>query len=130
MCSTKHFIGHACGHQWLAIHEPCWPGYGFNYCRTFGNGTARPPSPVTVTPGFCPDCQAPGRYDFNQVRMILDIRRRCRWGVGPSRTDAGSRIPEITGDIATEKGHVNFLDLHAWRWRNAKTRYHGIWDRL
>lgn len=96
MCLTNHFISRNCGHHWLAIRQPCWPGYGFTYCGTFGDGVAREPSPEFEVAGLCPACAAGtppgcgyGHYDHNLVRMIVDIRDHCRWGLGPSRDDPG-----------------------------------------
>jgi hypothetical protein len=89
MCYTVHYISRNCGHHWLAIQQPCWPGYGFNFCGVFGDGVARDPSPEFEVPGSCPACTPPRYYDANLVRMIVDVRNRCRWGVGPSRTDPG-----------------------------------------
>ncbi|GAW18110.1 hypothetical protein ANO14919_075830 [Xylariales sp. No.14919] len=89
MCLATHYISRNCGHHWLAIRQPCWPGYGFTYCGTFGDGVAREPSPELEIMGLCPACTTPGCYDPNLVRMVLDIRERCRWGIGPSRHDPG-----------------------------------------
>lgn len=62
----------------------------------FGDGVAREPSPEFEVRGLCPACltapAAPGygdSYDSNLVRMIVDVRDRFRWGVGPSKSDAG-----------------------------------------
>ncbi|KAI0396096.1 hypothetical protein F5Y17DRAFT_456417 [Xylariaceae sp. FL0594] len=101
MCYTIHYTSRDCGHHWLAIQQPCWPGYGFNHCPTFGDGVAREPSPEYEVPGRCPACSSSSSstrghgygygcgYDANLVRMIVDVRDRCRLGVGPSRGDPG-----------------------------------------
>ncbi|KAK5632933.1 hypothetical protein RRF57_008647 [Xylaria bambusicola] len=89
MCLTTHYISRNCGHHWLAIRQPCWPGYGFNYCGVFGDGVAREPAPELEVIGLCPACANPGCYDHNLVRMITNIRSHCRWGIGPSRDDPG-----------------------------------------
>lgn len=89
MCLTTHYISRICGHHWLAIRQPCWPGYGFTYCSVFGDGVAREPSPEFEVMGLCPACTTPGHYDRNLVRMIMSIEDRCRWGLGPSRDDPG-----------------------------------------
>ncbi|KAI1300327.1 methyltransferase domain-containing protein [Xylaria venustula] len=89
MCLTTHYISRNCGHHWLAIRQPCWPGYGFNYCGMFGDGVAREPAPELEIVGLCPACATPGCYDHNLVRMVVSIRERCRWGIGPSRHDPG-----------------------------------------
>ncbi|KAI1356984.1 hypothetical protein F5Y01DRAFT_309525 [Xylaria sp. FL0043] len=78
-----------CGHHWLAIRHPCWPGNGFNHCGVFGDGVAREPAPEVEAVGLCPACATPGAYDYNLVRMVVNIRDHCRWGVGPSRDDPG-----------------------------------------
>ncbi|KAI0864213.1 hypothetical protein F4860DRAFT_511069 [Xylaria cubensis] len=89
MCLTNHYISRNCGHHWLAIRQPCWPGYGFTYCGVFGDGVAREPSPEFEIMGLCPACATPGYYDRNLVRMVTNVRERCRWGIGPSRRDPG-----------------------------------------
>ncbi|KAI0456560.1 methyltransferase domain-containing protein [Xylaria acuta] len=89
MCLTTHYISRNCGHHWLAIRQPCWPGYGFTYCGVFRDGVAREPSPEFEIMGLCPACAAPGYYDRNLVRMVTNVRERCRWGIGPSRGDPG-----------------------------------------
>ncbi|CAJ2502005.1 Uu.00g048580.m01.CDS01 [Anthostomella pinea] len=73
MCTTDHYRSRACGHHWLAIARPCYPGSGFRFCRTFGDGHAREPSnssdghPFRVD-GLCPACderelrRGPGRF--------------------------------------------------------------------
>ncbi|KAI0817923.1 hypothetical protein GGR55DRAFT_673752 [Xylaria sp. FL0064] len=78
-----------CGHHWLAIRHPCWPGNGFNHCGVFRDGVAREPAPEVEAVGLCPACATPGAYDYNLVRMVVNIRDHCRWGVGPSRDDPG-----------------------------------------
>ncbi|KAI0426652.1 methyltransferase domain-containing protein [Xylaria sp. FL1042] len=86
MCLTTHYISRNCGHHWLAIRYPCWPGNGFNYCGVFGDG--------------CPACATPGAYDHNLVRMVVNIRDHCRWGMGPSRDDPGY---EYTSHVSYER---------------------------
>ncbi|KAL7629272.1 hypothetical protein AAE478_000792 [Parahypoxylon ruwenzoriense] len=106
MCTTTHFRSRNCGHHWLQIRQPCWPGQGFNTCLVFGDGVARDPSDTITASAPCPGCLeetargAPGglyyyayayayAYDRNQVRMICDIKDRWRWGLGPSKQDPG-----------------------------------------
>ncbi|KAI1329576.1 hypothetical protein F5Y16DRAFT_365524 [Xylariaceae sp. FL0255] len=92
MCTTTHFLSRRCGHHWLAIRQPCWPGYGFSYCSTFGDGVAREPAPEVEVVDLCPSCLSPPgytSYDPNLVRMIVDVRSRYRWGLGPSKDDLG-----------------------------------------
>ncbi|KAI1428327.1 methyltransferase domain-containing protein [Xylaria sp. FL1777] len=100
MCLTTHYISRHCGHHWLAIRQPCWPGFGFNYCGMFGDGVARAPSPELEIVGLCPACANPGYYDYNLVRMVMSIEERCRWGIGPSRDAAGV---EYTSHVAYER---------------------------
>lgn len=89
MCLTTHYTSRSCGHHWLAIRQPCWPGYGFSYCAAFVDGVAREPSPEFEILGLCPACAAPAHYDRNLVRMIVGVHDHCRWGMGPSRGDPG-----------------------------------------
>ncbi|KAI1200549.1 hypothetical protein F5X97DRAFT_321270 [Nemania serpens] len=98
MCLTTHYISRNCGHHWLAIRQPCWPGYGFTYCGMFVDGVAREPSPEFEVMGLCPACATPGHYDRNLVRMIMSIEDRCRWGFGPSRDDPGVEIDGYDDD--------------------------------
>ncbi|KAK7908124.1 hypothetical protein PG985_015427 [Apiospora marii] len=89
MCTSAHFRSRACGHHWLQIEAACYPGLGFNNCDTFGDGVAREGSPVVAVDTLCPACLRPGLYDKNTVRMILEIKNRCRWGFGPDKRDFG-----------------------------------------
>ncbi|KAI1844406.1 hypothetical protein JX265_010163 [Neoarthrinium moseri] len=89
MCQTHHLRSRNCGHHWLQISRPCYPGWGFNICDTFGDGIARDPSPLLNAEALCPACAYGGRYDKNQVRMVMDIKDRWRWGRGPCKQDAG-----------------------------------------
>ncbi|RYC57733.1 hypothetical protein CHU98_g8485 [Xylaria longipes] len=82
-CAWSTTADRNCGHHWLAIRQPCWPGYGFTYCGVFGDGVAREPSPEFEIMGLCPACATPGYYDRNLVRMVTNVRERCRWGIGP-----------------------------------------------
>ncbi|KAI1383272.1 uncharacterized protein F4822DRAFT_434391 [Hypoxylon trugodes] len=91
MCNYLHFRSRACRHHWLQIYQPCWPGQGFNTCNTFGDGVARQPGELIDAVGPCPACSTHGAYDRHQIRMIMDIRERWRWGMGPSKSDPGSR---------------------------------------
>ncbi|KAI0443637.1 methyltransferase domain-containing protein [Xylaria telfairii] len=103
MCLTTHYISRNCGHHWLAIRQPCWPGYGFTYCGVFGDGVAREPSPEFEIMGLCPACTTPGYYDRNLVRMVINVRERCRWGIGPSRGDPGMLPTPDTSHVAYER---------------------------
>ncbi|KAI0021522.1 hypothetical protein F4780DRAFT_778561 [Xylariomycetidae sp. FL0641] len=107
MCITTHYRSLSCGHHWLAIRTPCWPGCGFSVCPTFVDGRARDPADECAVTTICPACMTNyhgtsttsvstcyggygyGGYDRNRVRMIVNIRDRCRWGVGPSKGDPG-----------------------------------------
>ncbi|KAK8056365.1 hypothetical protein PG993_001592 [Apiospora rasikravindrae] len=89
MCETTHFRSRDCGHHWLQIAAACYPGLGFNSCDTFGAGRVREESPVVAVDTLCPACLRPGLYDKNMIRMILDIKDRYRWGLGPDRRDFG-----------------------------------------
>ncbi|KAI1345216.1 hypothetical protein F5Y15DRAFT_20973 [Xylariaceae sp. FL0016] len=90
MCTVTHYASRLCGHHWLTIRTPCFPGYGFRWCDTFRNGAARHPEDEWHVASACPACTMPwGGYDKNLVRMVLDIQDRWRWGVGPSRQDFG-----------------------------------------
>ncbi|ORY66454.1 uncharacterized protein BCR38DRAFT_340131 [Pseudomassariella vexata] len=89
MCLTTHHRSRNCGHHWLQIARPCYPEMGFNTCDTFGNGVAREPSDEFVWEGMCPACAHPGMYDKNYVRMIIDIKNKWRWGLGPCKDDPG-----------------------------------------
>ncbi|KAI0548975.1 DNA topoisomerase [Xylaria curta] len=107
MCLTNHYISRNCGHHWLAIRQPCWPGYGFTYCGVFGDGVAREPSPEFEIIGLCPACATPGYYDRNLVRMVTNVRERCRWGMGPSRRDPGVECKGIPVEIhQKEKDYI------------------------
>ncbi|KAI6093872.1 hypothetical protein F4821DRAFT_252870 [Hypoxylon rubiginosum] len=88
MCLTLHWRSRCCEHHWLQIRQPCFPGYGFSTCSQFGDGVAREPAPIVTFDGLCPACSML-IYDKNQVRMIMDIRKRWRWGLGPSKSDPG-----------------------------------------
>ncbi|KAI0400512.1 hypothetical protein F4802DRAFT_601904 [Xylaria palmicola] len=110
MCLTNHYISRNCGHHWLAIRQPCWPGYGFTYCPVFGDGVARDPSPVFEFLGLCPACATPGFYNQNLVRMITHIRDRCRWGFGPSRYDPGVECAVILN--RTEHGRISATNIN------------------
>ncbi|KAI1083177.1 methyltransferase domain-containing protein [Whalleya microplaca] len=89
MCVTVHFRSRNCRHHWLQIHQPCGPGQGFNYCDVFGDGIARDPMEVYPVIGLCPACQYPATYDKNLVRMVMDIKDKWRWGLGPSKDEPG-----------------------------------------
>ncbi|KAI0483018.1 hypothetical protein GGR56DRAFT_670832 [Xylariaceae sp. FL0804] len=90
MCTTTHYTSLCCDHHWLAIRAPCRPGSGFRYCGMFRDGVAREPADELKVGAPCPACACgPGGYDANLVRMILNVRNRWRWGVGPSRGDPG-----------------------------------------
>ncbi|KAI1637336.1 hypothetical protein F4809DRAFT_640578 [Biscogniauxia mediterranea] len=116
MCKTAHFRSRACGHHWLQIAQPCGPGRGFGTCATFGDGVAREPAAECSVEAPCPACSTSmgmgmggggvvvvagggvggiggmsrrSTYDHNNVRMVTDIRRRWRWGLGPSKQDLG-----------------------------------------
>ncbi|KAI0009787.1 methyltransferase domain-containing protein [Xylariaceae sp. FL0662B] len=90
MCTTTHFRSRACRHHWLQIRQPCAPGQGFSYCDVFGDGVARAEAERVTVAGLCPACQFPAAvYDKNQVRMVMDIKDRWRWGFGPSKGDPG-----------------------------------------
>ncbi|KAI1482770.1 hypothetical protein F4774DRAFT_368943 [Daldinia eschscholtzii] len=89
MCRTMHFRSRCCKHHWLQIWRPCHPGMGFNTCGTFGDGVAREPARIMDAAGMCPACRFSGGYDKNQIRMIMDIKSRWRWGFGPSKFDPG-----------------------------------------
>ncbi|KAI1488698.1 hypothetical protein F5X96DRAFT_680279 [Biscogniauxia mediterranea] len=91
MCKTAHFRSRACGHHWLQIAQPCGPGRGFGTCATFGDGVAREPAAECSVGAPCPACSTSTSmggmmsptYDHNNLRMVTDIRRRWRWGLGP-----------------------------------------------
>ncbi|KAI0596979.1 hypothetical protein F4775DRAFT_593712 [Biscogniauxia sp. FL1348] len=97
MCKTAHFRSRSCGHHWLQIAQPCGPGRGFSTCATFrGDGVAREPAAECRVGAPCPACSScyysatgGGMYDRNSVRMVTDMRRRWRWGLGPSKRDPG-----------------------------------------
>ncbi|KAI8965905.1 hypothetical protein F5Y11DRAFT_233503 [Daldinia sp. FL1419] len=89
MCRTNHYRSRCCRHHWLQIWQPCYPGVGFNNCDTFGDGVARGLAPTIDAEGLCPACRLCGCYDKNQIRMILNIKDRWRWGFGPSKCDPG-----------------------------------------
>ncbi len=59
MCQTIHFHSRCCGHHWLQISRPCWPGQGFRTCPTFADGCARDPAPELGVDGLCPACSCP-----------------------------------------------------------------------
>ncbi|KAI1466621.1 uncharacterized protein F4812DRAFT_451592 [Daldinia caldariorum] len=85
MCRTIHFRSRCCRHHWLQIWQPCrYPGNGFSRCESFGDGVAREPARVADAAGLCPACRFAGAYDKNQIRMVVDVRSRWRWGFGPS----------------------------------------------
>ncbi|XXG94725.1 S-adenosylmethionine-dependent methyltransferase [Hypoxylon texense] len=92
-------IARCCAHHWLQVRQPCFPGAGFNTCGAFGDGVAREPAAVATADGLCPACRMPGRYDKNRVRMIMDIRSRWRWGLGPSRGDPGLECCVILEEV-------------------------------
>ena len=89
MCTTTHFRSRRCGHHWLQITTPCFPGLGFNHCYKFRDGVARSPAPFVSIDVVCPACWVPDAYDKNRIRMVEDIRDTWRWGLGPSRGDPG-----------------------------------------
>ncbi|KAI1501690.1 hypothetical protein F5X99DRAFT_408709 [Biscogniauxia marginata] len=94
MCHVAHFRSRNCGHHWLTIAQPCAPGRGFDTCPTFRDGVAREPAPEIAVSGPCPACCCCGAgagavYDRNAVRMVTEIKRRWRWGLGPSKGDFG-----------------------------------------
>ncbi|KAI1382253.1 hypothetical protein F4677DRAFT_440053 [Hypoxylon crocopeplum] len=82
------FRSRCCRHHWMQIWQPCRPGRGFNTCSMIGDGVARD-IPEVVAQGLCPACGASGRYDKNLIRMVMDMKRRWRWGLGPSKCDPG-----------------------------------------
>lgn len=95
MCTTIHYRSRICGHHWLQIAQPCWPGQGFWTCAAFGDGCARDPAPEVSYAGLCPACcgggrgGGPGGYNLHYVRMITEIRERVRCGEGPCKADPG-----------------------------------------
>ncbi|KAI4601613.1 hypothetical protein KJ359_011744 [Pestalotiopsis sp. 9143b] len=93
MCYTVHYLSRNCGHHWLEITRPCWPGQGFNTCETFGDGIARSPSPLAKTRTVCPACSSAGvgasSYDKHRYRMILDVKSKYKVGEGPCKHEAG-----------------------------------------
>ncbi|KAI1128891.1 methyltransferase domain-containing protein [Nemania abortiva] len=112
MCLTTHYISRNCGHHWLAIRQPCWPGYGFNYCGAFGDGVAREPSPELEILGLCPACATSGGYDYNLVRMVVNVNDRCRWGIGPSRGDTGVECVVMQNLPASSTSTPPYTNLH------------------
>ena len=89
MCHTIHFHSRDCGHHWYFIALPCSPGNGFNHCLQFRDGVARLAAKEVSAKHLCPACAYPHTYDSNQIRMVTGIKKRWRWGVGPSKGDFG-----------------------------------------
>ncbi|KAI2471237.1 hypothetical protein F4781DRAFT_429586 [Annulohypoxylon bovei var. microspora] len=86
---SPDFCSRNCRHHWLHIYRPCWPGQGFDTCPEFGDGVAREQPQLVFVAGLCPACLMPGCYDTHQVRMIMQVKQRWRWGAGPSKSDPG-----------------------------------------
>ncbi|ETS88190.1 hypothetical protein PFICI_02018 [Pestalotiopsis fici W106-1] len=89
MCYTIHYVSRNCGHHWLEISQPCWPGQGFNSCDTFGDGIARSPSPLAKTQTACPACSGAGCYDKHRFRMIMHVKNKYKVGEGPCKHEPG-----------------------------------------
>ncbi|KAI1808345.1 methyltransferase domain-containing protein [Daldinia bambusicola] len=109
MCRTIHFRSRCCRHHWLQIWQPCgYAGNGFSRCGSFGDGVAREPARVADAAGLCPACRFAGAYDKNQIRMVVDVRSRWRWGFGPSKCDPGCECaPSITMPFVKLAGKTN-----------------------
>jgi hypothetical protein len=89
MCHAIHFVSRDCGHHWYYIALPCRLETGFNHCHHFRDGVARDAADKVVARHLCPACAYPHTYDANQIRMVVSVKKRWRWGVGPSREDMG-----------------------------------------
>ncbi|EHA53882.1 hypothetical protein MCOR27_007058 [Pyricularia oryzae] len=93
MCQAAMFKDPSCKCQWMAIVQPCWPGFGFNNCPTFFNGITKEAPPfIKATKICCPKHDLEGMYDRNLIRMVVKVEKGLRWGMGPDERDPGVDI--------------------------------------